>query len=180
MMKRVREFKCNKPSDLFCYICGKYTLVGERRPINAIVKNLYKLYFGMEIEHQEMCWVPHNICTLCRSNLTKWTKNEGHLSFGKPMIWRDPIDHQNNCYICLTHVFGYSKKNRNEIQYATVNSVTLSVLHSAYLIKATYFSKKTGFPIMKIYMNLGIDYTSLILLDRICCHKATSMIYKGT
>lgn len=53
-----------------------------------------------------------------------------HLSFGSPMIWTDPIDHQRNCYICLTNVFGYSGRNRDAIQYANIDSVTRPVPHS--------------------------------------------------
>ncbi|XP_031630890.1 uncharacterized protein LOC116345586 [Contarinia nasturtii] len=46
------------------------------------------------------------------------------------MIWRDPINHATNCYICLTHVFGFSKRNIQNVHYATVDSVTLPVPHS--------------------------------------------------
>lgn len=129
-MKRVREFHCNKSSDSFCYICGQFTPINQRRPINKSVESVYKLYFKMEIKNQDKCWVPHVVCDPCRIGLNKWSRRVGHLGFGCPMIWRDPINHETNCYICLTDVFGFTRKNRQNVRYATVDSVTLPVPHS--------------------------------------------------
>lgn len=129
-MKRVREFNCNKSSDFFCYICGKYTLIGDRRNINQRIRDLYKQYFKLDISNQDKCWVPHIACASCVSVLLKWTKGEANFSFGQPMIWRDPINHETNCYICLTNVSGYGRRNKHELNYANVDSVTLPVPHS--------------------------------------------------
>lgn len=132
-MKRVREYMCNKSSDSFCYICGLFVPIANRRNINQQIKINYSLYFGMEIKNQDSCWVPHIVCSTCKSSLDRWSKNKGHLSFGRPMIWRDPLNHQTNCYICLTDIFGFSVRNKNAIQYAKVDSVTLPVAHSPEL-----------------------------------------------
>lgn len=127
--KRVREFHCNKSADSFCYVCGKFTAIGERKEITKLVRTLYAAYFeNMQIEHQDKCWTSNT----CRTTLSKWgRKVEGrHFTFKTPMIWRDPVNHQTNCYICLTIIFGFSSRNKDAIVYAPVNSITLPVPRS--------------------------------------------------
>lgn len=124
-----RVFCCNKSPDQFCFICGKWARISNRRQITLHLRVLYKQYFDMELLHQESCWVPHFACLRCVSDLGKWSKGNGHLMFGKPMIWTDPINHEENCYICRTKVV-YSKNTENSIEYARVSSVKLPVLHN--------------------------------------------------
>lgn len=97
-MKSVRGFHCNKSFDFFCYICGKYTAIAERDKISKKVQSRYKDYFKREMDHLDKCWVPHVVCSTCRTILAKWAlKVEGrHFAFKTPMIWRDPVDHQSN------------------------------------------------------------------------------------
>lgn len=129
-MKRVRQYLCNKSSDSFCYVCGLFVPISDRRQISDKLKLLYLQYFGMEVRNQEFCWVPHVACSTCRRGLERWSQNKEHLKFGVPMIWRDPINHQTNCYICLTNIVGFSARNRHRVTYANVSSVTLPVPHS--------------------------------------------------
>lgn len=129
-MKRVRQFKCNKSSDNFCYICGLFVPIANRRSINELVRNHYSSYFAIEIQNQDACWVPHSVCSSCKLSLDRWSRNAGHMNFGRPMMWRDPVNHETNCYICLTDVVGLSGRKRHNVKYATVNSVSLPVPHS--------------------------------------------------
>lgn len=118
-MSQVREFHCNKSADLFCYVCGLYTPISQRRKINEPIKNMYKQYFNIDIANQDKCWVPHTICMTCRLGLLGWFEGKTvsggheklHLTFGRPMLWRDPIDHQRNCYICSTILMGLQGGN---------------------------------------------------------------------
>lgn len=73
------------------------------------------------------------ICSTCHLGLNRWIKGEGHLRFGRPMLWRDPVDHQNNCYICITKVYGHSRKTGHSIAYANVDSVSKPIDHSESL-----------------------------------------------
>lgn len=129
-MKRPREFHCNKSSDSFCYICGLFTLIDQRRQLNRRVCELYKLYFDIEVSNQDKCWVPHIVCRTCHATLFNWAAGRGHMNFGRPMIWRDPIDHKTNCYVCVTKTFGFTRKNKQNIKYAKVDSVTFPIPHS--------------------------------------------------
>jgi len=40
--------KCENNSDVFCYICGKYTLQQKRGKITDFVKKAYCAYFSLE------------------------------------------------------------------------------------------------------------------------------------
>ena len=130
-MEHVRQYLCNKSADSFCYICGLFVPINQRRYINEQIKDNYFKYFGIQIQNQDKCWNPHVVCSTCRLGLNKWSKNKGgHLAFATPMIWREPFNHQTNCYICLTNINGFNARNKHRIEYATVDSVTLPVLHS--------------------------------------------------
>ena len=98
-----RECK-NKP-DKFCYICGSFTVNKYKRNITPRVKKLYKLYFGMKLGDQDKWWAPHICCTKCFSYLSQWASGKmNNLSFGIPMVWREPTNHINDCYFCLTDI----------------------------------------------------------------------------
>lgn len=56
-MANRREFRCNKSADNFCYICGLYTPIRGRRPIDEEIKRLYLQYFKIEISNQDKFWV---------------------------------------------------------------------------------------------------------------------------
>lgn len=132
-MESVRQFLCNKSSYSFSHICGEFVPIGNRKNIDEEIKYLYSKYFGIDISNQEKCWVPHRICSSCRINLIRWSKREGHMKFGSTMIWRDPINHETNCYVCLTDIKGFSGRNRHSVVYANVTSVTHPVPHSQQL-----------------------------------------------
>lgn len=124
-----RVFCCNKSPDQFCFICGKWVKIRERRQITHNLSVLYKQYFNMDTLHKEDCWVPHFACSRCISGLGRWSKGNGHLPFGRPMIWIDPINHEENCYICKTKVV-YSKNMEESVRYASGSSAKLPVLHT--------------------------------------------------
>ena len=46
------------------------------------------------------------------------------------MIWREPTNHANDCYHCLTNVSGYSKRTKSRFVYPDCSSVLRSVTHS--------------------------------------------------
>ena len=44
------------------------------------------------------------------------------MPFAIPMIWREPKNHVDDCYFCLTKVKGFSAKNRKNIAYPNLDS----------------------------------------------------------
>src|SRR5271165_4701345 len=54
--------KCVNSPDSFCYICGCYTLLRQRRNITSFVMRAYKAYFEVPLGDQDKKWTPHIVC----------------------------------------------------------------------------------------------------------------------
>ncbi|KRY96484.1 hypothetical protein T11_9672, partial [Trichinella zimbabwensis] len=62
--------------------------------------------------------------------LRKWSKKTlKSLPFGVPMVWREPQNHVDDCYFCLSNVRGYNAKNRKYISYPNLPSAIRPVPH---------------------------------------------------
>jgi len=61
------RWSCLLHSDVFCYICGEYTLKASRKPISEFVRRAYVSYFGVKLGDQDKPWAPHIVCKLVRS-----------------------------------------------------------------------------------------------------------------
>lgn len=124
------QFRCKNTSDAFCYICGQFCPVSQRRPISGQVKYSYLAYFNRPIENQDKDWVPHISCKSCEVNLSTWLKGTRNcLPFGVPMVWNEPSNHENDCYFCCTNVFGFSTKTKHKIVYPNCSSAVRPSLH---------------------------------------------------
>lgn len=47
--------------------------------------------------------------------------------FFSPMLWREPVHHQTDCYFCLCKTTGYNAKSKKVAEYPNVQSVTFPV-----------------------------------------------------
>ena len=104
--------QCLNHPDSFCYVCGEYVFKHQKLPINDTLQQAYHQYFGVKVgDVLKKPWVPHFCCTSCSRSLRGW-KSGTHkrMPFGIPMIWREPRDHINDCYFCLTKTKGFSMK----------------------------------------------------------------------
>ena len=125
------RYKCVNTPDSFCYICGCYTLVRQRRNITSFVRDAYKSYFGVHLGDQDKKWAPHIVCHNCEEMLRDWNKGKRKgLPFGVPMVWREPKDHCSDCYFCIVNTKGVGKKNRHMVTYPSVPSAIRPVPHS--------------------------------------------------
>lgn len=87
----------------------------------------YKNYFGFEARFVDESWTPKSVCAACFTKLTEFNKGKPRFfTFGKPVEWRSPVDHDTDCYFCLTKLQGgkYAKA-----VYPDVQSVTKTVPH---------------------------------------------------
>lgn len=126
--------KCKNSSDVFCYICGQYTMVAHRRKITPEISKIYKLYFGCPLGDQDKPWAPHVVCNGCCSLLRDWiNKRKVSFRFAVPMIWREPKDHHSDCYFCAVNTTGYSSKNKHQIVYPNLDSAIRPVPHDSFL-----------------------------------------------
>ena len=114
---------CTSDPNDFCHICGTYIVKARQRPITDFVRRGYLAYFGIKIGDQDKRWAPHTTCSTCLEQLRKWSKGQlKQLPFAIPMIWREPTNHYNDCYFCITKVTGYNCKNLKNIQYPNLLS----------------------------------------------------------
>ena len=51
------------------------------------------------------------------------------MPFAVPMVRRELSDHVTDCYICMTNIKGFSRKNKSKISYPVCRSVIKPVLH---------------------------------------------------
>lgn len=129
MSNNVRR-QCKNSPNKFCYICGRYVLKSQCRPISEDVRKAYFLYFGCKIGDQDKLWAPHVCCVSCCVNLVQWMRgNRSSMPFALPMIWREPKNHYDDCYFCLTSTEGYSKKMKNNITYPNLSSAIRPAPH---------------------------------------------------
>ena len=114
--------KCKNSPNLFCYVCGSFTVKTHRRAITSDVKRIYQLYFGCPLGDQDKQWAPHQICTSCSRGLRNWlNKQISTMLFAVPMIWRKLKDHIQDCYFCLVNVQRFSRKHRMKISYPNLD-----------------------------------------------------------
>lgn len=123
--------KCSNDPDIFCYICGSFTLKTQRRNITNFVKSVYLAYFKVPLGDQDKSWAPHKVCKTCVETLRSCSQGRNaRLKFGVPMVWREPTNHSDDCYFCLVNVKGFNKKNKQHLQYPSIPSAIRPVAHS--------------------------------------------------
>ncbi|XP_076055441.1 uncharacterized protein LOC143033819 [Oratosquilla oratoria] len=130
MASMASKRKCVTCPDSFCYICGALTAPKQRRNISEFVKRAYFCYFKVKLGDQDKPWAPHKVCHSREENLRQWTKGKDKITFGIPMIWREPRDHVTDCYFCVTLVAGFTSKTRHLITYPSLDSAIRPVPHS--------------------------------------------------
>ena len=124
--------KCTNSPNCFCYICGEFTVAGDKCNITANVKKLYHAYFAVKLGDQDKNFAPHIVCKPCVSKLRMWwQKKLANLPFGVPMVWREQQNHYNDCYFCMTKTRGFNKKNKYKICYPNLKSAIRPVPHGA-------------------------------------------------
>ena len=64
---------CKNHYDCFCYVCGEYKTVENRKSITDFVRKVYYAYFGIKLGDQDKPWVSHVVCKTCVERLRKWT-----------------------------------------------------------------------------------------------------------
>ena len=104
--------KCKLNPNVFCYICGSFTVSKQRQGITEFVKKAYLAYFRVKLGDQDKNWAPHQVCRTCVENLRQWTKQKRKtIGFAVPIVWREQANHVNDCYFCMTNGTDFSSKS---------------------------------------------------------------------
>ncbi|KAI0979047.1 hypothetical protein GJ496_003712 [Pomphorhynchus laevis] len=86
---------CVNSPNVYCYVCGEYTLAENRLNITDFVERAYLAYFGFKLRNQDKHKAPHNFCKQCTEHLRQWTKdNRKSMRFAIPMFWWKPNNHE--------------------------------------------------------------------------------------
>lgn len=141
------ERKCINHPNNFCYICGELTFKSQRRNFTLFTENCYELYFGCKVGDFDKSWAPNKCCVSCIRLLTGWKNGTHHMPFAIPMIWREPKDHQTDCYFCLTNIKGITSKSKYIVKYPNLPSAMRPVLHSE------------EFPV-PVYADMALNYNT--------------------
>ena len=127
-MALARRSYRNKP-DVFCYICGEYTIAPNTKPVTSFITRAYHTYFGIKLADQDKDWAPHMVCKACTETLHGWTNGKRSLNFGISMVWKELTNHVTDCYFCTVDVTGINRKNRGSLKYSDLQSAPCPVAH---------------------------------------------------
>ena len=83
----------------------------------------------MKLE-QDKAWSPHMVWKTCTEYLRRLTNGKKScLKFGIPIVWREPANHDTDCYFCVINLTGINIKNRNSLRYPDLQSARRPVAH---------------------------------------------------
>ena len=100
--------------------------------MTGLVKQNYRDCFGFSMQNEDNRHSPSFICYNCYKRLRD-LKKRPRSKFAVPALWRQPSDHSTDCYFCLTKTYGFNRKNKKNIKYPDVTSVSKPVLLSRLL-----------------------------------------------
>ena len=122
---------CFKKANSFCYVCGDFTTVAQRRTITSLLRTTYFHYFDCKIDDQDKSWAPHICCKPCYNGLTAWFNGKkAAFNFAVSMVWGEPRNHADDCYFCLTNITGFNASSRKKTKYSNLRSAMRPVPHS--------------------------------------------------
>ena len=122
---------CKNNPNIFSYICGEFTTKKNRKPIDDFYRKAYHGYFQVKLGDQDRSWAPSVVCKTCRDHIRQWTNGtRKSFRFGIPMVWREPQNYSDDCYLCSIDTTGLNKKNHKSKNYPCLNSAIRSVPHS--------------------------------------------------
>ena len=132
--KHVKMSMMPQKANYFCYVCGDFTTVAQRRTITSLRRTAYFHYFDCKIGDQDKFWAPHICCKPCYNGLTAWFNGKkAAFNFAVPMVWRELRNDPDDCYFCLTNITGFNASSRKKIKYPNLRSAMRPVPHSYYL-----------------------------------------------
>ena len=104
---------------------------GLHNSCSYLLRTAYLHYFDCKIGDQDKSWAPHICCKPCYNGLTAWFNGKkAAFNFAVPMVWREPRNHADDCYFCLTNITGFNASSRKKIKYRNLRSAMRPVPHS--------------------------------------------------
>ena len=126
---------CRYSADIFCYVCDEiFAKKAKKQCLSKCIRatKAYHAYFGMPVGDQDKRWAPHVICEYCHRTLEGCLRGEKRaMRFAILRIWREPSNHDSNCYFCMMDPSKRRKgKNGPPIEYLNIPSSAAPVPHN--------------------------------------------------
>ena len=99
----------------------------KQRILSERVRMLYCAYFDTKVDTAS--WAPQYSCASCVSRLSNWCCTGYQMPFGVPMIWRELLNHADDCYFCCTEI-SLTGIRTGRIKYPNIRSASRPVMHS--------------------------------------------------
>ena len=112
------------------------TCVGTSQQLHSVEPSLPSLEpptfpILTKIGDQDKSWALHIYCKPCYNGLTAWFNGKkAAFNFAVPMVWREPRNHADDYYFCLTNITGFNASSRKKIKYPNLRSAMKLVPHS--------------------------------------------------
>ena len=120
---------CLNKANSFCYVCGDFTTVAQRRTITSLLRIAYFHYFDCKIGDQDKSWALHICCKPCYNGLTTWFNGKkAAFNFAVTMVWRELRNHAD--YFCFTNITGFNTSSKKKIKYPNLQAAMRPVSHS--------------------------------------------------
>ena len=88
----------------------------ENKDITFFVKIVYFAWFGIKVGDQDRLLAPHTVCSVCVGVLRNCTNGKKKaLRLRIPMVWRQPINHTDDCYLVCVNWKALILKIRKEL-----------------------------------------------------------------
>lgn len=117
--------------DKFCFICGRFTSVVNRRNRNDDFVQLYNKYYGLDWEEGSGVFAPKFGCSACLTALNRWSAGKQEKAkYRVPVLWKNQEQLHNpaQCYFCVNFRRGIGMQNR--VKYQATPFASLPVEHT--------------------------------------------------
>jgi hypothetical protein len=93
------------------------------KPLSPLVRKVYELYFSGLVGDQDKVWTPKICCGSCSRTLAGWLKGTHRsMPLAAPMVWREPRNHLDDGYFCVTNITGLSVQSKHNTEYLNTPS----------------------------------------------------------
>ena len=122
---------CKNNPNIFYYTCEEFLTMENRKPIDKFYGKAYHVCFQVKLGDQEKSCAPHIVCKTCKEHLPQWANGtRKSLKYGIAMVWREPQNHDNDCYFCSMDTTGLSNKRKSK-NYPVLKSEIRPMPHSS-------------------------------------------------
>ena len=177
---------CHNDQDVFCYICGEYMKKEHRFNVRGFTKSAYKAYFGIKLGDEDKSRAPHKVCKNCTETLRFWTQGKVKaMRFGVPMVWREPMNHHDDCYFCMVDMTGWNSYKKKTWFYPDIKSAIHPVPNCSEVLVPVFSSLPDSAPSFQVQLTLYLKrwkkeiMTAVISVTQCLIHQKQSLSLKA-